>query len=270
MSRLSANLFTLRSNLLAAAEKEVVTVGFTSQALARAIVTVGRSDDLNDAALASMFDRGFVSALVEHIVKRSNAGTQKVLEAKYNKNAVIDRIAANEENFSLGRLTLPTAQNVAEDAMHAKIAYLHPFMRHWPDAVAVEYQTQNVPYTMIGLAEFVDTAAYHMERVDNLNKLLEPARHILSARMMASYIPGEGSSSTGESASADFLHSFIRGIPLASGPHIGESSFSAEWYTRRAKLAVVYGASITSLMGDASRDALETRSMAKTMVATLF
>lgn len=272
MSSLSTSLFHLRNQLLSLAQKHIQEVGFTNEALVRAIDATGKRAEINDAVLSQLFERGFPSALVEYVVSQSNVGTQQMLEAKYNKNAIIKAIAKNEDNFALGRLALPTSKSVAEDAMLAKLAFLQPLVEHWPSAVAIEYQPSNVPYTMIRLAEFIDTAAYYMERVDNLSNLLEPARRILNARMMASYIPADTAhNEPGEnSPSEQFLHSFVRGIPLSSGPHLGESRFSMEWYTRRAKMGILYSTTVTSLMGDASRDAIETRTLTKTLVAAMF
>lgn len=275
MSVLSNTLFHLRGQLLGAAEKCIPDVGFTNEALARAIDTTGKRAETTDSALSQMFQRGFPSALVEHVVKRSNLHAQHLLEAKYNKKTIISAIAANEENFSLGRLALPSGKNVAEDALLAKVAFLQPFAGQWPDAVAIEWQPSNAPYTIIGLTEFVDTTAYYMERVDNLGKLLEPARRIMNARIMASYIPSDSDPDASveeartHSASADFLYSFVRGVPLASGPHLGGSAFKLDWYTRRAALGVLYGLTVASLLGDASREAVETRNLVKSLVGSL-
>lgn len=265
---LSPANFQLRNRILSEAAKHVRTTGFTTNALISALETL-KDVRVTDSALAHLFSRGFPIALVEYVVKSSNQAAQRELEAHFSKDAVVKSIEANLENFVCGRFLLPSESDVAEKALLARVELLKPLAAHWPDAVALEYCPSNVPYTVIHLAEFVDTTAYYMERVASLSEVLDPARRILQSKAMVSHIQTDNSTNHLES-STSFLRSFLHGIPLSSGPHAGRSGFNPSWYYKRFQLALLYGATTTSLLGDLSRNAKDTRLLTKNAVQSLF
>lgn len=266
---LSPQLFELRKALLKEATKYVSEVGFTYAALTRALSATEKS--VTDTALSSMFERGFPIALVEFLVKESSLSAQKGLEATFSKNAVIGSIAANEGSFREGRFAIPSEHDVVRSAIEWKLEALKPYCDRWPEAVALEYLPGNVPFTVINMAEFVDTTAYYMERMENMRSILQHAQRMMQAKAMASYIPTQetGAHSRGD-GTADFLRSFLAGIPLAEGPHNSQHGFSIAWYARRGKIAAAYSTAMASLMGDESTNSVETKQLTKTVVNALF
>ncbi|KAG5509760.1 hypothetical protein GH5_05626 [Leishmania sp. Ghana 2012 LV757] len=258
----------LRLKILSEATKHAHITGFTNATLAASLKSVG-AEDISDRTLARIFSRGFPIALVEHIVRSTNLHVQQELEAAFSKDAIIKSIDSNVHSFVQNQLLLPTEKNVAEKAILLKVEFLTPLVAHWPSAVALEYLPHNLPYTAINLAEFVDTTVYYMERVATLGELLEPARRILQSKAMVSRIPHEEVGCNGASQTSAFLNSFMKGISLSSGPYSSHSAFNFSWYYKRAQVMLLYGAVTTSLMGDVSRNAADTRSFAKAAVETL-
>lgn len=267
---LSPAHYQLRTKILAEAAKHVRETGFTNAALSTALRSFDHAE-ANDGTLSHIFSRGFPIALVEHIVRTTNSQVQRHLEATYSKEAILTSIDSNMDAFVHDRLLLPTEKTVAEDAVLAKVRLLQPLANHWPNAVVLEYLPSNLPYTVINLAEFIDTTAFYMERVTALRELLEPARRMLQSKAMASHIRyTDTGAATEDSSTAAMLRGFIQGIPLSSGPHAGDGSFNLSWYSKRARLAVLYGAATTSLLGDVSRNAAETRALTKAAVNNFF
>lgn len=266
---LSPASFKLRNRILSEAAKHVRTTGFKTAALVVALKTI---DDTNisDSVLTHLFNRGFPIALVEYVVKASNQAVQRELESTYSKSAVVRSIEENFDQFIQGRFLLPSERDVAERALLTRVELLRPLAEHWPNAVALEYCPSNVPYTVINLAEFVDTTAYYMERVASLNEVLDPARRILQSKAMASHIQVGRTSDNPVLSSSSFLDSFLQGIPLSSGPHAGHSGINPSWYFKRAQLALLYGAATTSLLGDVSQNAADTRALTKKAVRAFF
>ncbi|KAG5483212.1 hypothetical protein CUR178_04791 [Leishmania enriettii] len=257
----------LRLKILSEATKHAHATGFTNATLAASLKSV-EAENISDRTLARIFSRGFPIALVEHIVRSTNSHVQWELEAAFSKDAIIRSIDSNVDTFAQNQLLLPTEKNVAEKAIMLKVESLTPLVAHWPSAVALEYLPHNLPYTAINLAEFVDTTVYYMERVATLGELLEPARRILQSKAMASRIPHEVGCN-GASQTSAFLNSFVKGISLSSGPYASHSAFNFSWYYKRAQVMLLYGAVTSSLMGDVSRNAADTRSFAKAAVETL-
>jgi hypothetical protein len=266
---LSPASYQLRNSILSEAVKHVRSTGFTTAALTAALETMEKHN-INDRILAHLFNRGFPIALVEYVVKSSNQATQRELELTFSKDAVVRSVVANLDFFVRGHFKLPTERDVAEKALLTKIEFLKPLAAHWPNAVALEHCPSNVPFTVINLAEFVDTTAYYMERVSALCELLDPARRILQSKAMSSHILFDGTNDNASAAASAFLTSFLRGIPLSSGPHAGHSSFNPSWYLKRGQLALLYGTVTTSLLGDVSRNGAGTRTLTKKAVRALF
>lgn len=266
---LSPAHFQLRVKILSEAAKHAPTTGFTNATLAVSLKSIG-AEDITDRTLSHIFSRGFPIALVEHIVKSTNLHVQQKLESAYNKDAIIKSIDSNVDAFVQNRLLLPTEKDVAEKAILSKLELLIPLAEHWPSAVALEYLPANLPYTVINVAEFVDTTVYYMERAATLGELLEPARRILRSKAMASRIQSGEVDSNGALPTSAFFKSFLKGIPLSSGPYASPSALNMRWYCKRAQVALVYGAVTTSLLGDASPNAADTRSLTKAAVETLF
>lgn len=261
---LSPHLYKIKGELVRSAVKYVPELGFAG-ALGQAIKESPRKTDINDAVISTLFDRGFAIAVVEHLAQQSNAAAFKEMEARYTKGAILKSIEENEEAFLRKRLILPSAQSVVIKAMCTKMEYLHPLVSQWPEAVALEYKASNFPFAMLCAAEFIDTVAFYMERAENLAKLLEPARQVLQSKSMVSFIPVENSTQSNK----EFLETFIRGIPLSSGPHMGSSSFDLTWYQRRAKVGVVYMAAMSSFLGDESPRFIETRQLTQELASTI-
>lgn len=271
---LSPELYHLRFNLLEQAKKHVPAVGFTNDALLKALNEVQHKTPVTSSTLSVMFERGFPAALVEYVAKDTTTIAQKYLDEVYSSENIINTIVRNEEDYINNRFFPPTAKDVAAAAIIKKLEALVPYCEKWPSAVGIEYQTQNIPYTLITLTEFVDSSSFYIERVENLNRLLTPAKQIIQSKVMSSYIPigDEKLSSTDAplSSTAKFLRSFVAGVPLSSGPHMGSSNFSMEWYTKRAQLGFIYCTCVTSLLGDTSVGKVETKSLATKMTRYLF
>ncbi|KAG5509440.1 hypothetical protein JKF63_06750 [Porcisia hertigi] len=259
----------LRAKILSEAAKDVCSTGFTNAALVKSLKSL-KMEDISDRTLSHIFSRGFPIALVEHIVKSTNAQVQQELESAFNKDSIIQRIDSNVDAFVQNRLLLPTEQNVVERAILSKVQLLTPLVKHWPSAVALEYLPSNVPYTLLNVAEFVDTTAYYMERVVKLGELLELARRTLQSKAMASHIQHGEASSNDISPTSAFLKAFLQGVPLSSGPYGGHSALDMGWYFKRAQIALLYGTAITSLLGDISRNAVDTQSLTRAAVDRLF
>ncbi|EPY33690.1 hypothetical protein STCU_02076 [Strigomonas culicis] len=221
-----------------------------------------------------MFERGFPAALVEYVAKDTTTITQKYLDEVYSSENIINTIVRNEEDYINNRFFPPTSKDVAASAIIKKLEALMPYCEKWPSAVGVEYQTQNIPYTLITLTEFVDSSSFYIERVENLNQLLLPAKQIIQSKVMSSYIPiGNEESSSSKSPlsnTAKFLRTFIAGVPLSSGPHMSTSNFSMDWYMKRAQLGFIYCTCVTSLLGDTSAGKAETKALAKKIAHCLF
>lgn len=261
--------FQLQNKILSEAAKHVRLTGFTTSALTAALASID-DKSINNRILSQIFSRGFPIALVEYVVKSTNQAVQRELELSYSKDAILSAIEANLDNYIQGRFALPTEGDVAEKALLTKVELLKPLAAHWPSAVALECCPSNVPYTVINLAEFVDTTSYYMERVTSLGELLDPARRVLQSKAMASHIQFAGTKENAGLAASSFLRNFLRGIPLSSGPHAGHSSFNPSWYLKRGQLALLYGAATTSLLGDVSRNAADTRALTKKAVRSFF
>ncbi|KAG5483352.1 hypothetical protein LSCM1_04899 [Leishmania martiniquensis] len=259
----------LRLKILSEATKHARTTGFTNATLAASLKSI-EVEDISDRTLSRIFGRGFPIALVEHIARSANLHVHRELEAAFSKDAIIRSIDANVNAFVHNQLLLPTEKNVAEKAILSKFELLAPLAAHWPSAVALEYLPSNLPYTAINLAEFVDTTVYYMERIVTLGELLEPARRILQSKAMASCIPHGDAGSNGVSQTSAFLNNFLKGISLSSGPYADHSTFNFGWYCRRAQVALLYGAAATSFLGDASRNAADTRCFTKAAIETVF
>ncbi|GET87135.1 hypothetical protein, conserved [Leishmania tarentolae] len=266
---LSPAHFQLRVKILSEAAKHVHTTGFTNAALAASLKAI-EAEDITDRTLSQIFNRGFPIALVEHIVKSTNLRVQQELESVFNKDAIIKSISSNVDAFVQNRLLLPTEKMIAERAILSKVDLLMPLAGHWPNAVALEYLPSNLPYTVINLAEFVDTTVYYMERAATLGDLLEPARRILGSKAMASRIQHGEIDRNGTSPTSAFLKNFLADISLSSGPYADSSALNVGWYCKRARFALVYGAVTTSLLGDVSRNAGDTRSLTKAAVENFF
>ncbi|KPI84819.1 hypothetical protein ABL78_6127 [Leptomonas seymouri] len=266
---LSPANFQLRNKILSEAAKHVRKTGFTTLALTAALKTID-DQKLKSSTLVHLFSRGFPIALVEYVVKSSNQAVQQELELTFSKDAVVRSIEANLENFLQERFSLPTERDVVEKALLTKIELLRPLAAHWPSAVALECCPSNAPYTAMNLAEFVDTTAYYMERVGALNELLDPARRVLQSKAMASHLQFAGTKDSAGVAASSFLKSFLHGIPLSSGPHAGHSGISPLWFLRRGQLVLLYGTAMSSLLGDVSRNAADTRALTRKAVNTLF
>ncbi|CAJ1020236.1 hypothetical protein Q4I30_002191 [Leishmania utingensis] len=265
---LSPAHFELRTKILSEATKHVRTTGFTNATLAASLKSIG--GEVSDRALSHIFNRGFPIALVEHIVKSSNLCVQHELETAFNKEAIIKSIDSNLDAFVENRLLLPTEKNIAERAILSKVEFLLPLAQHWPSAVALEYLPSNLPYTVINLAEFVDTTVYYMERTATLGELLEPARRILQSKAMASHLQYGERGMNGASSASSFLRNFLHGIALSSGPYADHSTLNLRWYYKRAQVGLLYGVATTSLLGDVSRNAADTRSLTKAVVEAFF
>ncbi|KAK7201653.1 hypothetical protein NESM_000230200 [Novymonas esmeraldas] len=261
--------YQLRTRLLSEAAKHVRATGFTNTALIAALESA-EAKDINDRVLHQLFSRGFPIALVEHVVKSTNAQVHRELETSFNKDAIVKSIDANVDAFVQDRLILPSEKRVAEAAVLAKLELLRPLAHHWPHAVALEYLPQNLPYTVINLTEFVDTTVHYMERVATLRELLEPARRFLQSKAMASHIQHRERETADESPTVAFLRSFLQGVPLSTGPYASNSEFNSGWYLKRAQVTFLYGTATTSLLGDMSRNATDTRSLTKAALDRLF
>ncbi|KPA77304.1 hypothetical protein ABB37_07193 [Leptomonas pyrrhocoris] len=259
----------LRDRILSEAAKHVRATGFTNGALVTALKTI-EDKRISDRTLADLFNRGFPIALVEYVVKSSNQAVHRELELSFSKDAVVRSIEANFENFVQGQFQLPTESDVAEKALLTKIELLKPLAALWPSAVVLEYYPSNVPYTVINTAEFVDTTVYYMERVNALSELLGPARRILKSKAMASHVQFSGTKDIAGAATSSFLKSFLHGLPLSSGPHVGHSSINPSWFLKRVQLAALYGTATASLLGDASRNAADTRALTRKVVKAVF
>ncbi|EPY24732.1 hypothetical protein AGDE_04294 [Angomonas deanei] len=272
MSLLSADLFHLRASLLREAAKHVKDVGFTSQALLKAMNNVQHDKQISANSISAMFTRGFEAELVDFVVKDTTLKTQQHLDKKYSKNAIIDRIAENEQQFLQNRFFTPKSKDIVVDAMTKKLELMAPFKHRWHEAVEIEYRMANVPYTLISLAEFVDTVTYYADRMDSLNLLLAPAKQILVSKSISSFIPtsdADEGNKTSKSPAIQFLEKFVEGVSLSTGPHDG-AGLSMTWYARRAKLGAIYGTCVTSYIGDSSVNAQETKQLVHQMADCMF
>lgn len=259
-------LHLARTQLLQESTKYIKDVGFTYRALSLAMKSIGTTKDLySRGQFAQMFDRGFPSALVEHVVRSGNAAVERDLESRFGKENIIKDIVKNEAMFVAKTYQFPTSRDVACAAIKSKIQSITPFAAHWSSAVALEMMPANLPYTMMNNAEFVDTTAFYMERVDKLKRLLVIAQQLLHARSQAASILPENNNSWTESTT-DFLHAVVKDISLSSGPHAEVSVLNYEWFGTRAKIGALYMASALSLMGDVSLDKRETHAFIESIV----
>lgn len=253
-----------KERILSEAVKHVPRLGFTYTTFKEALQVL--HPDVAPGTLLNMWPRGFPVALAEFITFKSTLDTQNQLESRYSKSAMIDLIDRNQTAFIKGALHLPSASDVAEDALLTKVQLLTPYASKWHEAVNSELTLSNLPYGIINLAQFADVTAYYMERVESMNEILDPARKVLQFKRKSQ------SSAEGEHdlQIKEFLESFLRGIPLSSGPQIGGLVGQVGWSFRRAKLGTVYCASMASLMGDTSSHYSDTRLLVSSMAKTLF
>ncbi|CCW64263.1 unnamed protein product [Phytomonas sp. EM1] len=272
--RLSPKLFNLQQGILKEAVRFVPETGFTNLTLLSALKAYSKTQNVTDSAISKMFNRGFPIILVEFIVRESNAYVQNELLKKYNKESLFRMIQENEDNYLSGRYRLPEVKEVAVDSITYKLSYLNPFLEQWPNAVALEYSVSNIPYTMLNFAQFTDTAAHVMERVENFANIMEPIRNILNSKKLSHFIPTDvrKTSDCGNKYTNNmvFMRTSIQGVPLSSGPHMGESSFSFPWFTKRAKVAALYSLSMTSVLGDTSFNKNETKNLLMSIADTIF
>lgn len=240
--------------ILGEAIKCVPEFGFSNAAYLHALQKL----NIQPRTVSHLWPRGFPAALAEYAVKLSTIASQQVLEAKYSKSTIIELIAKNQDAFIENRLTLPCGANVVEDALITKINTLSPLVAKWHEAVHQEFFPTNIPYSIINLAEFADIVAYYIERVESVNKLLKPAKDILVFKKQA-----QDSTLQPKEDISNFLMSFLSGVPLSSGPHIGGLWGQLSWCSRRMEIGVLYCSTAASLMGDKTVNFGETRAMVK-------
>lgn len=266
---LSPEHYRLRNTILSEAVKYIPSKGFTNDSLINTLHSL-QYNSVDDKMLNQFFQRGFPIALVEYVVKKTNTQVQQELEQTYSKRALLSCIDKNMEHFIEKRYLLPTAKDVVEQAVLSKIRLMKPLAHQWPSAVALEYCPSNMPYTIINAAEFVDTTAYFMERVETLGELLELARGLLQSKAMTSSIKVVESTSDSESVMSQFLNSFLHNMPLSSSPHSGMSGFNPSWYTRRAQVSLLYATAAASLLGDTSHNASDTALLTRKIVNSFY
>lgn len=221
--------------------------------------------DIKPNAVADLWPRGFPIALVDYLVKSSTDAVQKELELKYSKNAVLSHAASNVDAFIENQLAFPRPSDVVEDALRTKIDFLVPFVGKWHEGVKHELLPSNIPYTVINLSVFADITSFYIERVQSMEKLLESAKDVLVYKIKANAFE---SKTNGELEK--FLLSFLKGLPLSSGPHVGGFLGQLHWSLMRGKVAALYGVSVASLMGDKSICYSDTYSLVKKSSKTLF
>lgn len=221
--------------------------------------------DIKPNAVSYLWPRGFPIALVEYAVKSSTNAVQKELELKYSKDAVLSYVASNVDAFIENQLAFPRISDVVETALRSKINFLVPFVGKWHEGVKHELLPSNLPYTTINLAEFADITSFYMERVVSLENVLDSAKNILVYKKKANAFE---SKRNGELES--FLLSFLKGLPLSSGPHMGGFLGQFQWSLMRGKVAALYGLSVASLMGDKSIHYSDTYSLVKKSSKILF
>ncbi|CCW67874.1 unnamed protein product [Phytomonas sp. Hart1] len=273
-SRFNPKLIGLQQKILREAVKFVPQTGFTNLTLLSVLEIYNKDLNVTDTIISEMFQRGFPVALVEFIVRDSNKHVQNKLIQKYEKESLFRMIQENEDNYLCGRYRLPEVKEVAVDSMTYKISYLNPFLDQWSSAVSLEYCPSNIPHTMLNLAQFIDTTAYVMERVENFVNFMEPIKEILNSRKMNPFIPTDDRKINNYhikcSNNIAFMRTSIQGVPLSSGPHIGERSFSFPWFIKRAKVGALYSLSMTSVLGDTSTYKNESKNLIKSVADRLF
>lgn len=247
--------------ILSEAVKLAPIHGFSNTTYACALKNL----DLNSNSLSELWPRGFPVALAEYVVKLSTNAVQQELEAKYGKNALVSNVVSNVDSFIEDQLVFPRACDVVENALLTKIHFMSPFVGKWHEGVKCELKPSNLPYTIINLAEFADVTSFYVERVNNLGKVLESARSMLAYKKKSN---GLEENSSGEVKK--FLETFLKGVPLSSGPHIGGLLGQANWSLMRGKIATLYCISMASLMGDRSVHFSETNSLVKQSSRKIF
>ncbi|KEG10037.1 putative dynein heavy chain [Trypanosoma grayi] len=272
-----AQLSSLRKKVLEEAAKLVPKYGFRDAGLVSYALEATKENEfsrdvgtLGDADFARMFPRGFPIALVEHIVVNSNNVTHRRLEECFNKAATLESVAKNSELYRTGQYKPPGVKNVVEEAMLTKFNCLMPYVKHWPEAVALEWNPVNVPFAIKNMAEFVDTTCYYAERMENLgaviasgNVLLQSRLHCFDPNDSLNSKPNRGCHAAFKTDEERFWHSFSAAIPLSNGPHTREGSLSYEWYAKRTKVAAVLSLGMLSFIGEESCHHPETKAMLK-------
>ncbi|ESL06695.1 hypothetical protein TRSC58_05628 [Trypanosoma rangeli SC58] len=279
----AAYLAQFRKDLLEKAAGLVPNHGFSNVSLfplaLRAIQETDAYKDrtnTTDIDFANLFPRGFPIALVEHIVESTNKAAHMRLEECFNKDVIIDYIARNGENCQTGQYSTPGVKNVVEEAILTKINALVPYVRHWPEAVALEWKPSNAPFAVKNLAEFVDTTCYYAERMENLGAVIASGNLLLKSRLGYSthHVPERSEKNDGkyqqETDEERFWRRFVSSIPLSTGPHMGEGLLSFEWYIKRTKVATAFSLAMFSFLGEEKNQYRDTRAILNCITNRLF
>lgn len=258
----------LRHALLKASLPLVASHGFSNTLLAETL----RNARLDAHAVsghrdaAGLFERGFPIALVEYIVRASNQASLQHLEQQYGTRAQMERVKCHHESFLSGALPMPSAVDIADAALAAKVRAIELYISRWHEAVALELRPSNLPFALINMAEYVDNTCYYMERSEALAKSMQLARSLLRKRYSVhAHVPplavpvvstgndkAAASPSSCRNASFDeLLDDIVAGVPLSSSPRTMHGSLNLPWFGRRGKIMMQYASTITSLIGEA-------------------
>lgn len=251
---------TVRFRILSEALKLVPKHGFSNTTYICALKNL----DIKPNSVGELWERGFPVALAEYIVKSSTNAVYRKLEAEYSKNALVSNIVSNIDQFIENELVVPRASDIVEEALYTKIKFLSPFVGKWHEGIKYELFPSNFPYAVINLAEFADLTSFYVERLENMVKVFESARSVLAYKIKANAFDQR------KDEIENFLRSFLAGLPLSSGPHIGGFFGQVNWSLMRGKIATLYCLSVASLMGDNSTNFTDTNSLVKSATKKLF
>ncbi|ORC86273.1 putative dynein heavy chain [Trypanosoma theileri] len=276
---------TIKAKILEEAVKLVPKYGFVEANLLPSTLDVlkakGEYDNKENMAnlnFVQLFPRGFPIAVVEYIVDNSNKVTHQRLEKCFNKSAIFSSIVENKELYRMGYYKPPDVKKVVEEAMLTKFNTLLPYVHHWPEAVALEWNPANVPFAIKNVAEFVDTTCYYAERMENLGTVIASGNVLLQSRVFSSFNPGvhlenkniaHHNVSSSKTEEERFWESFSLGIPLSSSPQTSGGLVNCQWYAMRTKVAAVFSMGMLSFVGEAKMNHPETKAMVKRLTDTL-
>jgi hypothetical protein len=159
--------------ILQRSRARTVELGFFSEA-ARLSVEELREDpsvpsevrtQLQSSQILCAYPRGVEIALVEDVVRSTNASVKSSLGAVESAQMFPSSVAAQEaaNDQSLPR----TEAEAVYLGLHLKFSALRPYARHWSRAVGLETRLENAPYALVNLVTLCDDISYFAERIQN-------------------------------------------------------------------------------------------------------